>query len=1223
MSDISKLIAELTPEQLELLRRSMGQTADSAKEEKRPPLVARTGSEDTFPLSFAQQRFWFLHQLAPETSAFNIPFAVRLKGALDAGALERAFAEIVRRHKVLNTSFRSADGQPVQVIHADVPSPLVVRRDLAALDADAREAEALCLVREALREPFDLTRHPLLRVRLLRLGAAEHVLALAVDHIATDAWSAGVLLHELVVLYQAFSAGRPSPLEELPVQYADFAVWQREWLQGEALESQLAYWRRQLDGVPAELDLPTDLPRRSGQQFRTANHSFRLGRERLAAVHELSRREDATLFMTLFAAFCALLHRYTGRDDILVGTPVSNRSRPELQGLLGCFVNHVVMRGRVAPGMTFRELLAQARVTTLDAHAHQDLPFEKLVEELQPGRAPGQAPFLRVVFNLYESRPPELTLPGLEVEPFEFKLGTTSDLDLMLVGAEHDLNGSLRYNAALFDAETVERLADAFVTFVERCARTPDTRLADLALDEALAARAAAARTRERKMTIAVAATFTAEPLEESLAFWAEELDTPARVEFAPYNQVFQQLLGGGELLSRNEEGVNVVLVRFEDWEGRAGEDGEEGEDGADEAAAHVERNARDFVHALKAAASRTPAPFLVAVCPASPEAAADAARGAAFSRAEEELRAGLAGASGVSLLTPDELSEIYPVASYFDAQRNALGHVPYRPEFFAALGTMLARRIHALQRPPAKVLVLDCDQTLWRGVLGEEGVMGVEVDAPRRALQEFVVRQHEAGMLVCLCSKNNEEDVAELFRRRPEMPLRREHVVAWRVNWKPKSENIKSLAEELGLGLESFIFLDDDPVECAEVEANCPQVLTLCLPRQAETIPRFLKHVWAFDRLGVTAEDRNRTALYRQNAERERFRHTAPTFRDFISGLELKVEISPIEPPDFARAAQLTGRTNQFNTTTVRRSEADLRRLCASGEMRSYAVRVRDRFGDYGLVGLLVARLGADSVVLDSFLLSCRVLGRGVEHQMLLRAAELAQEVGLARVDVPFIPTEKNRPALNFLEAVGSPFKERTDEGFVFKLPVEVAAALSFGVEDEAAPTAPEVKSVGRRLSAAAHAPASRAGSARARRVAEELFDPQQVVEEIAERRRRLSDAEARPYVAPRTPVEEKLADIFRRVLGVERVGLHDNFFKLGGHSLLGTLLMSRVRDAFEVELSLLTLFDSPTVEALAEAVRLGQVEQLGVEEIDRMMEELDGLTDEEVRALLAEEED
>ena len=337
-----------------------------------------------FPPSFGQQQLWLLDRLLADGSVYNVLAVVRLVGALEIETLRKALREVVRRHEVLRTRFEVEDAMPVQVITPELKFELEVE-DFSALPAPEREAEALRRAQEAAAQPFDLERAPLLRARLLRLGESEHWLLLTQHHIATDGWSSGVLRRELSVLYEAFREGKPSPLPELPVQYADYAVWQRDWLRGEVLEEQLSYWKHTLADLPV-LELPTDRPRPAVAINRGGHLGFELGEDLARALKELGRREGATLFMTLLAAFQVLLYRYSGQEDVAVGVPLAGRRRPELEGLIGFFVNMLVLRGDLSGEPTFKDYLARVRTQALAAYAHQDMPFAKLVEELAPTR---------------------------------------------------------------------------------------------------------------------------------------------------------------------------------------------------------------------------------------------------------------------------------------------------------------------------------------------------------------------------------------------------------------------------------------------------------------------------------------------------------------------------------------------------------------------------------------------------------------------------------------------------------------------------------------------------------------------------------------------------------------------------------------------------------------------------------------------------------------------
>jgi len=446
------------------------------------PRIERASRDGELPLSYAQQRLWFLQQLEPGSHSYNEINAVRLTGALDAAALERCLSTIVERHEVLRTSFEATDGLPSQVIHPPEVFPLRLL-DLSGGDEAGRAAEVQHHAEELVREPFELTRRPLMRTLLLRFGASEHVLLLVMHHIISDGWSMAVLLQEAAALYEAYSGGQQSPLPELPIQYADYAMWQREWLRGEVLQSQLEFWKRQMAGAPPLLELPADHPRPALQTTRGAHELVHFTSELTIRLEALGQREGASLFMTLLAALVALLSRYTGQGDICVGTPVANRPRPELEHLIGFFVNTLVLRVNSGGDPTFLQLLARVKATALEAFDHQDVPFEKLVEELPVERRLSHSPLFQVMFVLQNAMREELKLPGLGLDLIDVETGTAKfDLLLNLMRTAEGLSGSLEYNTDLFEAETIRRMAEHFRVLLEDAAANPGHRISRLAL---------------------------------------------------------------------------------------------------------------------------------------------------------------------------------------------------------------------------------------------------------------------------------------------------------------------------------------------------------------------------------------------------------------------------------------------------------------------------------------------------------------------------------------------------------------------------------------------------------------------------------------------------------------------------------------------------------------------------------------------------------------------
>ncbi len=446
-----------------------------------PPLQQRE-RRDELPLSYAQQRLWFFDQFEPDSVVYNLSEALRLSGSLDIAALERAIGEVLRRHEVMRSTFKAVEGRPVQVIRDFEPVTLPVV-DLAALPHEEQATEVTRLANIESQKPFDLEHGPLLRASLLRLSDTEHVLLCTMHHIISDGWSIGVLIREMVALYEAFSAGKPLPLAELRIQYADYAVWQREWMQGEVLERQLDYWRRQLEGVPPLLSLPTDRPRPAVHSSRGATLPIIVPEPLLDALKELARSEGVTLFMLLLAAFQTLLARYSRQTDIVTGTPIAGRNHAETEGLIGFFVNTLALRTDISGNPTFRELLVRVREVALAAYAHQDLPFEKLVDELQPERSLSYAALFQVMFVLQNAPQGVLKLPGLKLQPLGSEVKATNyDLTLSMTERDSSLHGILEYSTDPFEAKTVRRMGAHFVNLLKAVVAAPQQRVGELSL---------------------------------------------------------------------------------------------------------------------------------------------------------------------------------------------------------------------------------------------------------------------------------------------------------------------------------------------------------------------------------------------------------------------------------------------------------------------------------------------------------------------------------------------------------------------------------------------------------------------------------------------------------------------------------------------------------------------------------------------------------------------
>ena len=667
---------------------------------------------------------------------------------------------------------------------------------------------------------------------------------------------------------------------------------------------------------------------------------------------------------------------------------------------------------------------------------------------------------------------------------------------------------------------------------------------------------------------IVVAATFVAEPLETPLAWLLEELGLKDEISFAPYNQIFQQLLIPASEIALNTSGVSVVMVRIEDFV----------RDLAEPTVARqaVERLTQELGDALENFSNRAKNSVILVILPPGP-------------RVHPELTGALtdAGASlarrarsfpGIHLLDDDEIGAVAS-ADRYDPTRDELAHIPYTETFFATLALAIARRIHAIRVLAAKVLVLDCDNTLWRGVVGEDGVDGIEIPQPYLAVQDFAIAQQAKGVLVCLASKNREADVLEVLERRPDMRLNANHIVAHRINWQPKSINIRSLAAELNLGLDAFVFLDDNPVECAQMRAELPQVVTIQLPAEHE-IPAFLMRLWMFDKLAATAEDAGRTRMYKENSARRAMESAVSDIGEFLAALDLKIDIAAPSQDEWGRLEQLTQRTNQFNFTTRRRTAQELKFSLANGE-HVFRVRVSDRFGEYGLVGVIVAQNAGTTLLVDNLMLSCRVLGRGVEHTMVRRLGELAEQLGLQDVSLPYFATARNVPAAAFAESIAAEFAERVPEGALYRIPAARASAtLHRPGHDPAEVIEARIADERKNVSVASADAPDR--SERYSRFAHVLISGQAVCEQMADRPRRVRPIPGEA-IPPTSPVESELLQIWEGVLKLEGLGVEDNFFALGGTSLLSVELFAQIARRLHVNMRLTAILDAPTVRSLA----------------------------------------
>ncbi|MEW5928486.1 MAG: amino acid adenylation domain-containing protein [Gemmatimonadota bacterium] len=1040
-----------------------------------PPLVALPRDGGPLPLSFAQQRLWFIDQLEPGSAAYNMPFALRLRGRFDPAVLERAVAEIARRHETLRTVFATADGEPVQVVREAAPVALPVA-DLRSLPAERRGAEVRRIAAEEAVRPFDLAAGPLLRVSAVRLEEAEWGVLFTMHHVVSDAWSMGVLIREVSALYDALETGREAELPALPVQYADYAAWQRGWLAGATLEAELGFWRERLAGAPPLLELPTDRPRTQARDPRGASVGVRLPADVSRGLRALSRREGATAFMALLAAWQLLLARYAGQEDVVVGTPVAGRTRLETEPLIGFFVNTLVLRTDLSGEPTFRELLGRVRETTLGAYQHQEIPFERLVEELAPERSLAHSPLFQVMFALQADERGGLRMGALEVEPLAAGGGGETpkfDLTLTLAEGGEDFAGSLSFRAELWERATMERMAGHFARLVGAAVEDADRPVAGVAF-------------------------ITGEERAQLLTEWG----TAGHDD--PGGACIHDLFAAQ---ARRTPGAVAVVHR-----GRA------------LTYAELDRASNRIAHALRGRGVGPEA--RVGVCMRRRPAALAALLGV--------LKAGGA-------------------------------YVPLDPELPAGRVAVVLEEAgarHAVvesalaDRMPAGVDVLALDAEA-------DSVAGGPDDAPETG----VAPDNLAYVIFTSGSTGRPKGVA-IQHRGTAVFLR------FMRDLVPAGERASVL------GATSFSF----DVSVAEVFG------TLCWGGKLVLVDSALD-------LPSVADQDVRLAVMVPTAAAELLRGGGipRSVRAFnLGGEALTAEL--------ARALYGLG-----HVETVRN-------LYGPTEDTTYSTWTRVPRGS-GSVRIGRPVPGSRAYVLDGGLqpqpvgvpgevyLAGEGLARGYAGRPELTAERfLPDPFGTAGSRMYRVMDRARWRPDGELEYLGRTDQQVKVRGFRIE-PGEVEAAL---LEEpsvrEAAVLAREDRPGERRLVGYVVAPGGDAAGLREhlrRRLPEYMVPAALVVLEKLPLtpsgkldRRALPAPDAAPaaaYVAPRTPAEEVLAGIWAEVLHLERVGVEDDFFDLGGHSLLATRVVSRVRQAFGTELPLRTLFEAPTVAALA-----GRLEEL-----------------------------
>jgi FkbH-like protein len=1148
-------------------------------------------------LSYNQESLWFQYQMDRQSAAYNVAAACRTDNPINQKALQYSLNVLIDRHKSLRTTYHvdSETFRPFQRIHEDISAKIKVDDAIQRSEAEIKDQ-----IIKYYQEPFDLENGPLLKVYLVKQTETKHILMFVIHHIACDAWSLNILIEELLEIYEAHLSGHQIILKEIDYEYTDFVKFQRRSMDNEEGDKLKVFWQERLAGFPQRLTLPYDFQRPKIQRFTGKSISTKLNSHLYSQLTTLAKKNKTTLYSILLSTFQILLMGKSGQRKILLGTIASGRTEKEFHRTIGYFVNPLVIAGTYDPEKKYSDYLTEISDTVFRSLDHQAYPFSLLVEKMATDREMDIAPIFQIMFNMLTAKAlgaaahficPQDTKNGkgfgnAQIKPYIFPQQEGQfDMTLEVIDTGNDLFTILKYNSSLFKEESAQQYLDLYCTILNKVTHEPDISL--LSLDQCINGEQHVLE-KEEKSKLAIAGTFTTELVEPALNFWLKKLKMPYETIFAPYNQIFQQLLDPSSLFIKNKDGMNIILIRFEDW---IKDIKREKTKDQENILASIKSNCNDLIKLLKSAIIENPAIYIVLICPPSPIICDDHHLESRFFEIESDLCEKLNEINGIYPISHKEAMAQYPIKEYYEPMGEDIGHIPYTQEFFDTIATYLVRKAYCIINKPYKVIVLDCDNTLWNGVVGEDGVQGIIIDKSKKQFQEFIVDQQQAGRIICLCSKNNENDVMRVFRENQNMVLKEKHIAAHKINWSAKSLNLKELSQELNLGLDSFIFIDDNPIECAEVNSQHPDVLTIQVPEKDRNDESWYKKIWAFDILKVTEEDTKRNEFYRNEHKRGSYLKETTSYADFINGLNLELAISDCDETSISRICQLTQRVNQFNFTTIRRNESEIANLCQSKDYFLKAIALSDRFGDYGLVGTMITKIEKNKLLVDSFILSCRALGKGVEYQMISQLGRLAIGLNLDFLEIKYIPTERNTPALNFINTIAAQYAQKIDSGCVYLLPAEVAAKIEFEPGSHKSDTSENNEKNNKLETYKNDNFNNNSKSKTLADIAENLSSIealQRYIHPFKDTNQSNKSGNGSLHLEDRygsliSSIEWKVADIWKKVLRLKQIGRQEKFFEIGGKSVLIPQIVIELKKQYNIDINIVDVFQYPDIKSLS----------------------------------------
>lgn len=1099
--------------------------------------------EEILPLTGMQSGMW-LH-CATHPTAYQDQVALRLHQPLDAARFEAAAHALVAETQALRTGFAlTPHGELLQIIFRERTGNFFYIDRSGSGTASSKEFEHdLARLRVSLRSKArDLLRDPLFNLTLVRINNSCFELIIDFHHMAIDGWTSARLLQRLEALY--FFESNAETSHGMRSYF--------EWLGRQPQENARNYWQTLLGDYQGRSDIPTHLPRIPAEQPAALFVEVRTGAALHAELMIWCEQHGLTINAVVQALWGIFLARLTGSDDIVFGATVSGRDidLPGVGNIAGMLINTLPVRIRVGDATVFAELVRDTAQQFAESMSFGHLTLAE-IQTLSPARA-GLVTHALVFENYpasdagsrWQWQPQEI------FDPMHFEFG------LIVAPLSKDLSFRFVANGSLYLQDRLEKMGADLCALLAALLDTQQS----LNTLPSTGARA-----------WSVSANFTADSMLGLLQYHEYISGNSGAVTLLPYDQSVQELINPNSRLRRLQPQHHVVLWRpVTDKHGRIME-----------SAASAQLT--ELAAALAVYARACPRRHLFFVpCPWSD------CNWTVYSELLAYVRGALAGVHNADVLGLEDLADTYALAEPCFPPALVFGDIPYTEAFFAAVANRLVRQRDLQIRRPVKVYVVDADDTLWGGIVGEEGVHGIRLDPVHMRLQQQLLAARAAGALICLATKNNEDDVRAVFEQR-EMPLRWNHLTRVCASWGPKSASILTLADDLSLGLDSFVFIDDSPLECEQVLAACPGVLAIQLP-PAQDRDVFLNHLWLLDARAATREDAVRAQMYAEELQRASAKKATATYEEFLLSLDIQVDMRKLAQDDLSRIAQLSQRTNQFNTTGIRYPEAELTSLLEDADTDIRCISVTDKYGDYGLTGSVFIRRGPQAWTVFGLMLSCRVLGRGVEHSILRALAQEAAISGVDELRVDFVRLARNAPALQFLQSITATCSagQPGAAAWQFCLPVAESSRWLPGTDDsgvshaestigieEPKPVAVDTLHLSARTSRYYR---HLAGTLNCGTAILQQMQRQGVIQKTG-----TGAGNAAQKTRPGTPTELTLAGFFTELLGHAEIFREDTFHDLGGHSLKAMMLFSRIVACYGLTLDFRDLQAHPSLAGLA----------------------------------------